>query len=328
MSRPDLAFSRWKFERFVTKRWYSKSPGLLWLLFPLELLYRIVIARKLERPRISALDPPLVVVGNITAGGTGKTPFVIALIEALQAKGMKVGVISRGYGRTTRGLRLLSWESTADQVGDEPLLIHERTHVPVCVANDRMAAYEAIKASVDLVVADDGLQNRHLHRSYEIALIDSNKGFGNGHCLPLGPLREPAVRLDTVDVVVDRADLGGQGLSMVPSRFCHSVTGEVVDVADMLERHASIALVSGIAVPERVKSDLSTLGFSVNLRAFPDHHRFEERDFDGLKEPIIVTEKDAVKLPQIAIDYWIYRAELTLPEGLVDQMLTSLRIKT
>ncbi len=311
----------------MTKRWYSQSPGLLWLLWPLELTYRAVTRLPLRRPRISPLNPPIVVVGNLTAGGTGKTPFVIALVGALQAKGIKVGVISRGYGRSSRDLRVLSDESTADQVGDEPLLIYERTRVPVCVASNRMAAYNALKTSVDLIVADDGLQNRKLHRSCEIALVDSSKGFGNGHCLPLGPLREPIERLDTVDFVVDRADLGGQGLSMIPSGFCHRVTGEVVEVADMLARHPSIALVSGVAVPDRVRADLRVLGFKVTLRAFPDHHRFHESDFAGLTQPIIVTEKDAVKLRQTAIDYWTYRADLALPEGFIEQVLTSLRIK-
>lgn len=311
----------------MTKRWYSQSPGLLWLLWPLELTYRAVNRRPLRRPRISSLNPPIVVVGNLTAGGTGKTPFVIALVEALQAKGMKVGVISRGYGRSTRDLRVLSEGSSADQVGDEPLLIYERARVPVCVASDRMAAYNALKTVVDIIVADDGLQNRDLHRSYEIVLIDSNKGFGNGHCLPVGPLRESIDRLDSVDFVVDRADLGGQGLSMIPRGFCHSVTGEVVEVADMLKRHTSIALVSGVAAPERVRADLRALGFKVTLRAFPDHHRFQGSDFAGLTQPIIVTEKDAVKLRQTAIDYWTYRADLALPEGFIEQMLNSLRIK-
>lgn len=311
----------------MTKRWYSQGPGLLWLLWPLELTYRAVTRRPLRRPRISPLNPPIVVVGNLTAGGTGKTPFVIALVEALQAKGIKVGVISRGYGRSTRDLMVLSEESTAEQVGDEPLLIYERTRVPVCVASDRMSAYEALKTSVDLIVADDGLQNRDLHRSCEIVLIDSNKGFGNGHCLPLGPLREPIDRLDTVDFVVDRADLGGRGLSMVPIGFCHSVSREIVEVADMLERYPNIALVSGVAVPERVRADLSALGFKITLRAFPDHHRFHKADFAGLTQPIIVTEKDAVKLRQTAIDYWTYRADLALPEGFIEKMLNSLRIK-
>ncbi|MCW8830120.1 MAG: tetraacyldisaccharide 4'-kinase, partial [Gammaproteobacteria bacterium] len=189
--------------------WYSQNP-VAWLLLPVTALYcsLVFLRRFLFRAGLFksfALPVPVIIVGNISVGGTGKTPLLIALCDLLRSQGYRPGVISRGYGGDFAGEHLLKDSDTADAVGDEPCLIHARTDCPLVVGKDRVAAAEHLLANTDcnIVLSDDGLQHYRLRRDIEIAIVDTKRQFGNGFCLPSGPLREPVARLNQVDFVVD-----------------------------------------------------------------------------------------------------------------------------
>lgn len=318
-----MAIGRRVLERFFNFFWYRESPGLLWLLWPLEVLYKSVVTRRYRNPRVESMSPPCIVVGNVTVGGTGKTPVVIALVQYLQSKGLSVGVISRGYGRSSRGLLEVDAERTAEETGDEPILIHQACQVPVVVSEQRVLAYDHLKHRVDVVIADDGLQHLSLPRSIEIAVVDKQRGFGNGHCLPLGPLREPAERIRHVDHIIYRGAKTRDGAYLVPRDFYQADRG-VVSLEHMLARHPSIEVVTAIAAPERLREDLESLGFNVTLKAFADHYQFRDSDFLTTSHAVVVTEKDAVKLPASVKGVWIYRTHMHLPATTLTNLWTQL----
>lgn len=314
-------------DSFLLQAWYQKSPWL-WLLRPLELVFRGVVW--LRRLGFSAglfasfrADVPVVVVGNITVGGTGKTPVVISLLEALQARGLRPAVVSRGYGGSAPQYPFtVTMASTPGQCGDEPLLIHRRTGCPVVVDPDRAAALRRLQqeAGIDIVVADDGLQHYALARDLEIALIDAGRGLGNGWCLPAGPLREPASRLDSVDWVLyrggDNPDCSVSYRSRCLRRLCD---GEQRPV-DSPGFGPAVHAVAGIGQPGQFFRTLESLGFNPSVHPFPDHHSFGSTDFAELQDlPIIMTEKDAVKCTDIAgPNAWCLVVDAVLPAALVD----------
>ncbi len=307
----------------LVESWYRGAPWL-WLLRPLEFLYRGVTAlrrwgyssglfNRYRAPR------PVVVVGNITVGGTGKTPLVIALVEDLQRAGLRPGVVSRGYGATRdRFPYRVGRDSQAADCGDEPLLIFHRTGCPCVVDPDRPAAVRALLDSdpVDIVISDDGLQHYALERDLEIALLDDRVGVGNGFCLPAGPLREPEGRLGEVDFVLYR---GGADPA---SGFSYSPTGLVnvnTDETRALDTHSAgsrVYAVAGIGQPAQFFTLLGELGFVADERSFPDHHRYTESDFAGMADrPLIMTEKDAVKCRGLVGDNaWYLRIDARMPE--------------
>jgi tetraacyldisaccharide 4'-kinase len=269
------------------------------------------------------MKPPCVVVGNVTVGGTGKTPVVIALVRYLQSKGLTVGVISRGYGRATSGLLEVTRSSLVSDTGDEPMLIHRSCNVPVVVAEQRAMAYECLQDRVDVVLADDGLQHTGLRRSIEIAVVDKQRGFGNGHCLPLGPLREPAARIRTVDHIIYRGSKSQGGAYLVPQGF-YQDSGQTLSLEHMLAKHPLIEVVTAIGAPQRLQADLEGLGFGVTLRAFPDHYQFNDQDFVNARHAVVVTEKDAVKLPASVQGVWVYRTQMRIPETTLTNFWTQL----
>jgi tetraacyldisaccharide 4'-kinase len=260
---------------------------------------------------------PVIVVGNLTVGGSGKTPLVIWLAQQLRERGLHPGVVLRGYGGVAVAGRrpcLVSPDSDVAVVGDEALLLRLRTGVPVVVGRDRVgAAQRLIAAGVDVVIADDGLQHLRLARDFQIAVIDGARGLGNGYLLPAGPLREPAERLARVDAVVingERAgplDAAGTGTYPLPAaqpRFVMHLSGDWLrTLAGSGEPVALSGLagqrvhaVAGIGNPARFFAQLTAAGLEVIAHAFPDHHRYRaaELEFDdGL--PLLMTEKDAVK---------------------------------
>lgn len=188
--------------------WYQPNV-LVWLLLPLSWLYCfiVIIRRKLYQLNILksfGAQVPVVVIGNIVAGGSGKTPLLISLCEYLQQRGHKPGVVSRGYGGEVTGIKQVQEDDPAQLVGDEPLMIRQRTKVPVVIAADRVAAVNYLLSNnqCDIVLSDDGLQHYRMKRDFEIAVVDASRRFGNGFCLPAGPLRERVSRLDDVDMVV------------------------------------------------------------------------------------------------------------------------------
>ncbi len=306
-------------ETTLTRAWLKRGP-LACALWPVSLLFGALSAvrRGLYRANLlksQRLPVPVVVVGNIFIGGTGKTPLTIWLVQALRAAGMRPGVISRGHGSADRTPRAVGASSTPQQVGDEPLLIFQRGGCPVMVGRDRAQAGRALLAAhpeVDVLVTDDGLQHYALKRDVEIVLFDG-RGVGNGWLLPAGPLREPPRRRRDV-TVINAAELApalvasvapGKGL-VVQMRLAGGVAERLADRREQvpLEQLAvhgqRIVAAAGIGNPQRFFSMLRGAGLRFDELPLPDHHDFLDQPFAALDtDVILITEKDAVKCAQI-----------------------------
>lgn len=308
--------------------WYDGAPPPLWLrlLVPvyrgLRTLHRLPYSLGRKKPQ--RLPVPVIVVGNVTVGGTGKTPLVIALVEALRARGHKPGVISRGYGADTGTPQLLDASADAARVGDEPLLICNAADVPVAVGRDRVAAGRLLLAhhDCDVIVADDGLQHYPLFRNVEICVIDGARRFGNGLLLPAGPLREPLARLGTVDF---RVCNGGRAQAdEVPMSLVGDIAVSLRDpsahrpLSEFTGRR--VHAVAGIGNPARFFAMLRDAGLDVVEHPFPDHHAYVPGDLDfGGDAPVLMTEKDAVKCRAFAApDHWQVPVRAVLPAGFFD----------
>lgn len=291
----------------VERLWYQ-SGYAWWLLLPLSWVYGFITAlrRMLFRLKLkhqTKLPVPVIVVGNITVGGTGKTPFTLLLCQQLQQSGFKPGIVSRGYGADIRAPLQVQADATASQVGDEPLLLARRSGCPVVVCPDRVAAAEQLLADndVDIIISDDGLQHYALARDIEIVLIDGKRGLGNAQLLPAGPLREGIWRLKQVDLVLaNSAPFSGADGVM------HLVTASV---KPLIGQHTladePVTLVAGIGNPQRFADTARNAGFTVaECRFFADHHAFCAGDFAGINGPVLMTEKDAVKCREFARPNW------------------------
>lgn len=290
--------------RGLVRRWWGGRTPLLWPLLPLSGLYcALVLARRAayRRGLLAVRRPPVpvVVVGNLTVGGSGKTPLVIALARWLAGRGRRPGIVSRGYGGRA-GRRPVRVTAAGDpvEVGDEPVLMARAGDWPVVVARDRAAGVERLAAAgCDVVLADDGLQHYRLGRDLEIAVVDGRRRYGNRWCLPAGPLREPLSRLASVDAVVCNGGTPAPGeftMTLVPGRLRPLGGGPEVALSDWAGR--PVHAVAGIGHPQRFFDLLAEHRLRVRPHAFPDHHRFRPRDLDfGDDLPIIMTEKDAVK---------------------------------
>lgn len=308
----------------LLEAWYRGHPAL-GLLRPLEALYRWLAGRRrtayLEgrRPRYRA-PVPVVVVGNISVGGTGKTPLILWLIDHCRARGLRVGVVSRGYGAKPPRL---PWrvrpEQSAQAAGDEPLLIVRRSAVPLVIDPDRSRAVRALLASeaLDLVLSDDGLQHYPLQRDLELVLVDAARGLGNRRCLPAGPLREPPERLAQVDAVLCNgapAD-GAQGyaLRLQPSRLVN-LRSRKVRPLDHFPPGQRLHAVAGIGHPQRFFATLAGLHWRPIAHTFADHavYTAEQLQFSP-SLPVVMTEKDAVKCQPFAAPDWWYLAVDAVP---------------
>ena len=287
----------------VAAPWWLRAGALLYA----SLRFLVQLPYYLRLRRAQKLGVPVVIVGNLTVGGTGKTPLTIALVEALRARGWAVGVISRGYGRRTRGVRLVDQTSTAAEVGDEPLLIARRTQAPVAVGEDRVAAARRLLGAVplDVLISDDGLEHLALPRDCEIAVVDGLRGFGNGRLLPAGPLRAPLSRLQRVDLVVRNGGEPGvdeYAMRVVVRGIHRQKCGHIEALAGWRGRRAHV--IAGTGNPARVFASARAIGIDVIEHPQPDHVDYGAAGIpsfdDGL--PCITTEKDAVKLP--ALDNW------------------------
>ena len=294
-------------------RHWGRRGALAWLLWPASLLFGLaVLLRKLcfSLRLLKSAHPgiPVIVVGNITAGGSGKTPLAIWIAELLRAKGWHPGIVSRGYGAKETSPRAATIASTPGEVGDEPILLSRRSGCPVWVGADRVAVAQALRAAsreVDVLILDDGLQHYRMRRDIEIAVVDS-RGTGNGFLLPAGPLREPAWRLRTVDAVVCNGFRRDGCFSMeMEGETLHRMT----DAADRRPARAfagqKVHAVAGIGDPNRFFLHLARLGLKPVPHPFPDHHPFTPQDlaFAG-EEAVVMTEKDAVKLRDAARPGW------------------------
>lgn len=327
MKRHPLPPPRYWYE-LVSPPWYSRV---------LAFLYGALVAlrRGLYRAgwlRCHHLPVPVIVIGNLTAGGSGKTPLTIALVEYLREAGFHPGVVSRGYGGAARGPLLLADQHPPSLVGDEPYLIHRRTGVPVAIGAGRVEAARLLlepEVGVDLILADDGLQHYALARDLELCVIDGTRRFGNAQLLPAGPLREPLSRLPSVDF---RICNGGR---CPPDEVPMSVRAEVpypllapVRAGQQLEPGLAVHAVAGIGNPVRFFASLRTLGWQPVEHPFPDHHVFTRDDFrfDDGQKPLLMTEKDAVKCAAWAqSNWWVLPIRAVLPQSFLQTLLERLQ---
>lgn len=302
----------------MIERIWSGRSALYLLLLPLSWLYGLVtqvlrFSYQKGWKKSWRAPVPVVVVGNLTAGGNGKTPVVIWLVEQLQQRGLRVGVVSRGYGGKAERYPLLLNENTATaQAGDEPVLIFQRTGAPVAVSPVRADAVRALLAAspVDLIVTDDGLQHYALQRDFEIVVVDGVRRFGNGHWLPAGPMRERASRLRTVDAVIVNGEGKAQGseigMRLQPGYAVNLLTGEKRQ-ADALN---DVVAMAGIGHPPRFFATLRQLGLTPQKEvAFADHQAFDVAQLEALTtsgQTLLMTEKDAVKCRSFARENWWY----------------------
>lgn len=322
----------------LERAWYRGATWLV-LLQPLAWCYQAVASARRQLYTLGVLPRyrapvPVIVIGNLTPGGTGKTAVVIALAQYLRDAGVAVGVVSRGYGSTsTEPVHAVSSDSRAEDCGDEALVIFRRTGVPVVTGRSRTAAIRSLlaHAPVDIILSDDGLQHYAMARDVEVVLYDQQSGFGNGRCLPAGPLREPLSRLAQVDLVLDRGarDSGAQ-VWYEPLALVHLLTGERRAVS-AAAYEAPVVAVAGLGRPQQFVDQLEAAGFRCQARLFPDHHRFVPADFADLAgQPVIMTEKDAVKctgpgFDAVLQDAWYLQVEARLPERLQQLVLAQVR---
>ncbi|MES2490588.1 MAG: tetraacyldisaccharide 4'-kinase [Pseudomonadota bacterium] len=293
--------------------WYSDQPAPFWLL-PFSWLYGVISRRRRVSLTAEAerLPAPVIVVGNISLGGTGKTPFVIWLVERLREWGYTPGVISRGYGGEAPQYPMaVHSESNPVYCGDEPLLMARRLNVPVVIDPDRRAAARFLltqNPTVNVLVADDGLQHYRLARDLEICIVDGMRGLGNGALIPAGPLREAPARLREVQLAVVngggwRGDAPEHADMFLRMTEAHTFTGAREPMAAFKGR--TVHAVAGIGNPERFFGQLRWQGINVIPHAFPDHHAFTASDFNFIDtHPVLMTEKDAVKCLAFAQPHW------------------------
>ena len=324
----------------IARIWSGESP--LWLLLlPLSWLYGLVsgairLCYRLGIKKAWRAPVPVVVVGNLTAGGNGKTPVVIWLVEQLRQRGVRVGVVSRGYGgKAERYPLLLDQQTTTEQAGDEPVLIYQRTGAPVAVSPVRSDAVKALLAAHDLqlIVTDDGLQHYRLARDKEIVVIDGVRRFGNGWWLPAGPMRERASRLRSVDAVITNggeARAGEIPMRLQPGLAVNLKSGERRAVNAL----PAVVAMAGIGHPPRFFQTLADCGVTVEKSvALADHQALSYSQVSGFIQPgqtLVMTEKDAVKCRAFADDSWWYlpvdaHLEGDKPERLLQELLTLVR---
>jgi len=321
----------------LERHWVRLTPVSL-LLFPLSLVFcaLVQLRRALYRLgvlRHAQLPVPVIVVGNITVGGTGKTPLVIWLADFLRQAGYRPGIITRGYrGQNRTWPMIVTAQTTAAQAGDEAVLLARRSGCPVLAGPDRVATARLHAAQgCNVIVSDDGLQHYRMGRDLEIAVIDGMRRFGNRLCLPAGPLREPVSRMKSVSLRVANgpAQAGELGMVLVPTGF-YSLANPDRRVSADAFRGGPVHAVAGIGNPERFFSSLHDLGLQVYPHPFPDHHVFraEELEF-GDDRPVILTEKDAVKCEQFAkAHFWVLAVEARTDADLGVQILQRLKEKT
>jgi tetraacyldisaccharide 4'-kinase len=326
--------------RWLERTWYRISPLHL-VLWPLSLLFAAFAAlrRLLYRSGVIAttrLPAPVIVIGNISVGGTGKTPLAIWLAQLLLERGFRPGIVCRGYGGSARAPQRVAADAAPRLVGDEALLLARRSGCPVWVGVERAAAARALLAThpeCNVIISDDGLQHYALARDVEIAVVDGERGFGNGMLLPAGPLREPPRRLDRVDaLVVNGAALFPRAaLPHAVPAFEMNLGGRVFFGLRNPRRQAGpehfarqrAHAVAAIGNPQRFFNHLRELGVSFVAHPFPDHHAFDASDFAfGGDAAVIMTEKDAVKCERFCNEnFWALRVDAEVDPALGELIL-------
>ncbi|WP_067100614.1 tetraacyldisaccharide 4'-kinase [Marinomonas atlantica] len=317
-------------EQSLTRSWYG-SYGWTWALTPLLLLTVPVIQCKRKKYLAQRLSIsyqsklPVIIVGNITVGGTGKSPMVIALADWLKQQGYSPGIVTRGHKRSSDEVMLVGHSSSAADVGDEPLMLFRRSDCPVAVSTKRVQAIQALERleHVDVIISDDGLQHYAMDRNIEIVMVDAKRGLGNNMLLPVGPLREPASRLNHADYIFS---IGDEPKLDITQHYFHGklALNRLVHIKDKARTRPltdlgckSWTVVAGIGNPARFLETLEGYGLPHNStnHFFSDHHHFMRSDLLPF-ESVIMTEKDAVKVEGFANsedDWWFVAAELELP---------------
>jgi len=320
---------------YFLRAWYDTN-WLTWILWPFSQLFKIlIVARKYVYQRQTTTTPctvPVIVVGNITVGGTGKTPMVIALAKAMRAQGFCPAIITRGYGakKTISKPMLLTDSESPEQVSDEALLLKSKTNCPVVVGKDRLTAISVLLShhpEVDLILSDDGLQHYKMPRAIEIVMVGERK-WGNGFCLPAGPLREPVTRLSKVDYVVYKSACHGKPWFVenhLSSVLYHLHTMEPLPMDTF--RHQTVHAVAAIGDPQQFFSMLKEKQLEIIEHVFSDHYLYQKEDFhfnDNL--PILITEKDAVKCQSLALkNVWVVPLETTVQNKMIESLVRKLR---
>ncbi|WP_312581548.1 tetraacyldisaccharide 4'-kinase [Atlantibacter hermannii] len=319
----------------IEKIWSGQSPFWI-LLLPLSGLYGLVsnlirLSYRLGLRKSWRAPVPVVVVGNLTAGGNGKTPVVVWLVEQLQQRGIRVGVVSRGYGGKAGHYPLvLDAQTSSSQAGDEPVLIFQRTGAAVAVSPVRCEAVQALLAGnqPQIIITDDGLQHYALARDYEIVVVDGIRRFGNGWWLPAGPMRERESRLRDVDAVITNGgtpQTGEIAMHLAPSQAVNLLTGEKRDASTLTE----VVAMAGIGHPPRFFATLEKLGVTpVNTHGLADHQALTESDVAALARPeqtLLMTEKDAVKCRAFAhANWWYLPVDAQIASPAADKLLTDI----
>lgn len=349
-----MLFWREKLSNTVLQSWETPSV-LSYLLWPLSLVYRFVFALRRRAYKLNLLKSyrapvPVIVVGNITVGGTGKTPMVVYLIEQLRAHGYKPGVISRGYSGKAQSYPLfVNANTSVHESGDEPALIVGRTSVPLCVGANRRLAIELLlkQADVDIVISDDGLQHLALQRDIELCLVDQTRKQSNHFLLPAGPYREILSRLQSVDFVIrhqaindslnhaadrttDKIQTDNFVMTLVPQKpmalltLAHNQDSSGVETE--LDATNGVHAVAGIGHPQRFFNSCEALGLLIDQHAFDDHHQFSLSDISFAdNKPVLMTEKDAVKCAKFATDkHWYLPVNAKLSEQFIPKLLNAL----
>ncbi|QBF84387.1 tetraacyldisaccharide 4'-kinase [Shewanella maritima] len=309
-------------QNWVNKIWYQ-GHWAKWLLVPLSLIFWFIsiIRRSLFRLGLkqqTRVSVPVIVVGNITAGGSGKTPTVIHLIELLRANGYKPGVVSRGYGGSASGVMLVEPSSEPSLVGDEPALIAMRTKAPMAVGSKRVQAAKLLLANhdVDVIISDDGMQHYALARDIEIALVDGDRRYGNEWLIPAGPLREGTSRLESVDFIINNGGPAQDGEALMtlaplkPAAVVSLAANMPKNVqAECFDKQQPICAIAGIGNPQRFFDSLVNQGFNLTrTQAFDDHQAYSAEQLQGFSQDtaLLMTEKDAVKCRAFAQQHWWY----------------------
>lgn len=291
--------------RLIERNWYRSAWRNAWLI-PLWLLVVPLVWLKrqyflLRAQKANAV--PVLVVGNITVGGTGKTPLITLLAERAQQLGLRPGIVSRGYGGTAASYPLrVTTDTPVAASGDEPALLFGRLHCPICVDPHRARAVQALAGDVDIIFSDDGLQHYAMNREAELVVVDGKRQFGNGWLLPVGPLREPVSRLGSVDQVL----MNGQDFRVLPVALINARSGETYPLSWLQGKR--IDAVAGIGNPERFYTTLADLQAEVIPHSFADHYAFTAADFSfsDSQRPLVMTEKDWIKCRAFAAPHWWY----------------------
>lgn len=327
---------------WLERHWYRVTPLHLMLL-PVSLLFRVLVAlrRLLYRAKLlpaTKLPVPVIVVGNITAGGSGKTPLTLWLAAFLLKHGRHPGIIARGYGGRAGAPMTVSADTDPALAGDEAVLLAKRSACPVWVGRDRVAAGAALLRAhpqCDMLVSDDGLQHYRLARDIEIAVVDGGRRFGNGFFLPAGPLRESVSRLDGVDaVVINGSGIQDSGFRIRRNCYRMRLVGDTfynllnpdMSAGPTTFRDKRLHAVAGIGNPQRFFGHLQELGLAGVFHAFPDHHRYAAKDLQfGGADAVLMTEKDAVKCASFASERcWVLAVDADADPALGKLILAKL----